>query len=95
MIDPFTSFSGEEQSVEKEDHVENEDDTFIISNKEMGIRSTIDFQPESFNQYSSFPYQQKKNKKPIKPIQKINLIFMTTVGASHPQAMKIDLEHVG
>ena len=28
--------------------------------KETDIPSTIDFQPESFSQYSSFPYQQKK-----------------------------------
>ena len=28
-------------------------------NKETDIPSTIDFQPESFSQYSSFPYQQK------------------------------------
>ena len=30
------------------------------SNKETDISSIIDFQPESFSQYSSFPYQQKK-----------------------------------
>ena len=30
------------------------------SNKETDIPSTIDFQPESFSQYSSFPYQQKE-----------------------------------
>ena len=29
-------------------------------NKEMDLPSTIDFQPESFSQYSSFPYQQKE-----------------------------------
>ena len=45
------SFSDEEQLVE--DEVTN-------SNKETEIPSTIDFQPESFSQYSSFPYQQNK-----------------------------------
>ena len=55
-IEPFDCFSDEEQSVENEDY------TFINSNKEMDIPSTIDFQPESFNQYSSFPYQQNKQK---------------------------------
>ena len=55
-IEPFDSFSGEEQSVENEDH------TFINPNKETDIPTTIDFQPESFNQYSPFPYQQKKQK---------------------------------
>ena len=55
-IEPFDSFSGEEQSVENEDH------TFINSNKETEIPFTIDFQPESFNKYSNFPYQQKKTK---------------------------------
>ena len=56
MTEPFDSFSDEEQSVENEDY------TFINSNKETDIPSTIDFQPESFNQYSSFPYQQNKQK---------------------------------
>ena len=55
-IEPFDSFSDEEQSVENKDY------TFINSNKETDIPSTIDFQPESFNQYSSFPYQQNKQK---------------------------------
>ena len=71
-IKPFDSFPDEEQSVEDEDH------TFINSNKETDIPSTIDFQPESFNQYSPFPYQQNKQK-PIIPTQKTNLIFMTTI----------------
>ena len=55
-IEPFDSFSDEEQSGKNEDH------TFINSNKETDIPPTIDFQPESFNQYSPFPYQQNKQK---------------------------------
>ena len=39
-IEPFDSFSGEEQSVENKDH------TLINSTKETDIPSTIDFQPE-------------------------------------------------
>ena len=54
IIDPIHSFD-EEQSVE------DEDNSFTNSNKETDILSTIDFQPESFNQYSSFPYQQETN----------------------------------
>ena len=50
-IIPFVSFSDEEQLVE---------DEITISNEETEIPSTIDFQPESFSQYSSFPYQQNK-----------------------------------
>ena len=50
-IEPFDSFSDEEQSVENEDY------TFISSNKETDIPST-----ESFNQYFSFQYQQNKQK---------------------------------
>ena len=46
-ISPFISFSDEEQFVE---------DEITNSNKETEIPSTIDFQPESFSQYSSFPY---------------------------------------
>ena len=49
-------FPDEEQSIE------DEDNTFTNSNKETDIPSTIDFQPESFNQYSHFPYQQNKQK---------------------------------
>ena len=45
-IEPFDSSSPEEQSVENEDH------TFINSNKETDIPSTIDFQPEPFKLYS-------------------------------------------
>ena len=45
------SFSDEEKLVE---------DEIKKSNKEKEIPSTIDFQPESFSQYSSFPYQQNK-----------------------------------
>ena len=54
-IKPFDSFSDEEQSVKDEDH------TFTKSNKETDIPSTVDFQQESFNQYSPFPYQQITN----------------------------------
>ena len=50
-INPFDSFSDEGQLVE---------DEFSNSNKETEIPSTIDFQPESFSQYSSFPYQQNE-----------------------------------
>ena len=32
----------------------------ITFNKETDIPSTIDLQPEPFNQYSSFPYKQKE-----------------------------------
>ena len=55
-IKPFDSFSDEEQSVEDGDH------TFTNSNKETDIPSTIDFQPDSFNQFSPFPCQQNKQK---------------------------------
>ena len=55
-IEPFDSFSGDEQTVENKDH------TFINSNEETDISSTIDFQQESFNEYSPFPYQQNKQK---------------------------------
>ena len=48
---PFISFSDEEQLYEYK---------ITNSNKETEIPSTIDFQPESFSQYSSFPYQQNK-----------------------------------
>ena len=50
-INPFVSFSNEEQLVE---------DEITNSNKETETPSTIDFQPESFSQYSSLPYQQNK-----------------------------------
>ena len=53
-IEPFDSFSDEEQSVENEDY------TFINSNKETDIPSIIYFHPQTFNQYSSFPHQQNK-----------------------------------
>ena len=39
---------------------QDEDNTFTNSNKETDIPSTIDFQTDSFNQYSPFPYQQNK-----------------------------------
>ena len=45
------SFSDEEQLVE---------DEITNLNKETDIPSTIYFQPESFSQYSSFPYQQNE-----------------------------------
>ena len=47
----FVSFSDEEQLVE---------DEITNSYKETELPSTIDFQPEPFSQYSSFPYQQNK-----------------------------------
>ena len=53
-IEPFNSFSDEKQSIENEDY------PFTNSNKETDIPSTFDFQPESFNQYSSFLYHQNK-----------------------------------
>ena len=55
-IKSFDSFTDEEQSVEDENRI------FTNSNKETDIPSTIDFQTEPFNQYSSFPYQQSKQK---------------------------------
>ena len=55
-IKPFDSFSDEEQSIE------DEDNTFTNFNKETDISSTINFQPESFDQYCPFPYQQNKQK---------------------------------
>ena len=48
-INPFISLSDEEQIVE---------DEITNSNIETEIPSTIDFQSESFRQYSSFPYKQ-------------------------------------
>ena len=50
-INPFDSFSDEEQLV---------DDEATNSNKETEIPPTIDFQPEPFSRYSPFPYQQNK-----------------------------------
>ena len=50
-INPFISFSDEEQLVEEE---------ITKFKKETEIPSTIDFQPESFSQYSSFPHKQNK-----------------------------------
>ena len=59
------SFSDEEQLVE---------DEITNSNKETKIPSTIDFQPESFSQYSSFPYQQNKQQiSYIKPENQSNI----------------------
>ena len=55
-IKSFDSFPDEEQSIE------DEDNTVTNSNEETDIPSTIDFQPESFNQYSPFPYPQNKQK---------------------------------
>ena len=56
LIKSVDSFSNEEQSVEDENR------TFTNSNKETDIPSTIDFQIEPFHQYSSFSYQQSKQK---------------------------------
>ena len=77
-IEPCNSFSDEEQSIENEDY------PFTNSDKETDIPSTIDFQPESFNQYSSFPYQQMKQKI-NNTTQEINLIFMTTITILIPE----------
>ena len=77
-IEPFASLSDEEQPKENENY------TFINSNKETDIPSTIDFQPESFNQYSSYRTN-KINKKSIIPPQKISLIFMTTITIIIPE----------
>ena len=55
-IKAFDSFPDEEQPIE------DENKTFANSNKETDIPSTIDFQAESFNQYSPFSYQQIKQK---------------------------------
>ena len=66
-INPFISFSDEEQLVE---------DKITNSNKETKIPSTIDFQPESFSQYSSFPFKQNKQQL-VTQTQKTNLIFTT------------------
>ena len=56
--DPINSSNpfSEEQLVEDENH------TFIDSNKETDIPSTIDYQQETFIQYSPFAYQQNKQK---------------------------------
>ena len=51
-VKSFDCFSDEEQSIE------DQDNAFANSNKKMDIPPTIDFQPESFNKYSPFPYQQ-------------------------------------
>ena len=54
---PLKSFeSDDEQSVKDDNH------TSTNSNKETDIPSTIDFQTKPFYQYSSFPYQQNKQK---------------------------------
>ena len=53
-INSSNTFS-EEQLIEDENH------TFIDSNKETDIPSTIDYSQETFNQYSPFPYLQKTN----------------------------------
>ena len=74
-INPFIPFSDEEQLVE---------DKIANSNKETEIPSTIDFQPESFSQYSSFPYN-KINNKVVTQTQKTNLIFTTMTIISTPE----------
>ena len=53
-IKSFDSFTEEEQPIEYDNH------PLTDFNKKTDIPSTIYFQPESFNQYSSFPYQQKE-----------------------------------
>ena len=59
LNDPLQSFdflSDEEQSIDDDQF------THSNSNKETDIPSTIDFQPEPFSQYFSFPYQQNTPK---------------------------------
>ena len=53
-LNPFQSFSNEEQL---------DEDKITNSNKETEIPPKSDFQPESFSQYSSFPYQQNKQQR--------------------------------
>ena len=50
------------QIVNSDENQFSDEDQFssTTSNKETDIPSTIDLQPESFSQYSSFPYQQKE-----------------------------------
>ena len=53
--DPIKSFDSVENQFSDEDQFSS-----TKFNKEKDIPSTIDFQPESFSQYSSFPYQEKE-----------------------------------
>ena len=53
--DPIKSFDSDENQFSDEDQFSS-----TKFNKETDIPSTIDFQPESFSQYSSFPYQEKE-----------------------------------
>ena len=52
---PIKSFDSDENQFSDEDQFSS-----TKFNKETDIPSTIDFQPESFSQYSSFPYQEKE-----------------------------------
>ena len=51
-----------DQIINSDENQFSDEDQFSSTtfNKETDIPSTIDFQPESFSQYSSFPYQQKE-----------------------------------
>ena len=51
-----------DQIINSDENQFSDEDQFssTTSNKETDIPSTIDLQPESFSQYSSFPYQQKE-----------------------------------
>ena len=53
--DPIKSFESDENQFSDEDQFSS-----TKFNKETDKPSTIDFQPEPFSQYSSFPYQQKE-----------------------------------
>ena len=51
-----------DQIIDSDENQFSDEDQFSSTkfNKETDIPSTIDFQPESFSQYSSFPYQEKE-----------------------------------
>ena len=53
--DPIKSFDSDENQFSDEDQFSS-----TKLNKETDIPSTIDFHPESFSQFSSFPYQEKE-----------------------------------
>ena len=58
--DNYSNING--QIINSDENQFSDEDQFSSTkfNKETDIPSTIDFQPESFSQYSSFPYQQKE-----------------------------------
>ena len=69
------------QTIDSDENQFSDEDQFSSTkfNKETDIPSTIDFQPESFCQCSSFPYQEKKNKILNIPTQITNQTFMTMI----------------